>query len=310
MTQDSRLPRCSVVVCTRDRPGQLEVCARAVLGLDYPHVELLIVDNAPSDDRARRLAEDMGVRYILEPQPGLSRARNRGARACDGDIVAFLDDDSVPEPGWLTELVGEFGDPRVMGVTGPITPMCDGRDEEEMRRLASSLRHFSPERRVVDNETPNWFELANFGGLGCGGNMAFRRELFDAWPGFHEGLGLGTALPAGEENQAFFSLIDRGHRIAYTPRAIVRHPYPVTPAEIRARQLHRLATSSAYFTFLAMEEPRYRRATVRYVAEAILGKPRLWRGGVLPPPRDFSRARSLLALLRGPVLYARSRFRR
>jgi cellulose synthase/poly-beta-1,6-N-acetylglucosamine synthase-like glycosyltransferase len=64
-----------------------------------------------------------GVRYVVEPLVGLSRARNRGARACDSEIVAFLDDDALPEPEWLSGLLREFEDPLVMAVTGRILPL-------------------------------------------------------------------------------------------------------------------------------------------------------------------------------------------
>ena len=113
-------PRCSVVISTRHRPAQLEKCLEAVARLEYPRFEVMVVDSAPSDSRAREVAERWGTGYILEPVPGASRARNRGARASISEIVASLDDDAMPEPGWLSGLVREFEDPMVMAVGGRI----------------------------------------------------------------------------------------------------------------------------------------------------------------------------------------------
>jgi len=78
------------------------------------HFDVLVVDNAPSNDQARQVAMRWGVAYVLEPVPGLSRARNRGARASGTEIVAFLDDDSLPDAEWLATLAGPFKDPLVM----------------------------------------------------------------------------------------------------------------------------------------------------------------------------------------------------
>ena len=115
---DQFAPTCTVVICTRNRPTELGRCLEGVARLRYSNFDVLVVDNAPTDDRAREVAACWHARYIAEPVVGLSRARNRGARACDTDIVAFLDDDSIPEPEWLSRLVREFKNPSVMAVTG------------------------------------------------------------------------------------------------------------------------------------------------------------------------------------------------
>ena len=82
-----------------------------------------MVDNAPSDDRSREVAPRWGVRYVTEPVRGLSRARNRGARSCETEIVAYIDDDAVAEPDWLTMLVRDFEDPSSSGSNRLDSPM-------------------------------------------------------------------------------------------------------------------------------------------------------------------------------------------
>jgi len=69
--------------------------------LDYPHFDVLVVDNAPSNDQARQVAMRWGVAYVLEPVPGLSRCTQPGCPASGTEIVAFLDDDSLPDAEWL-----------------------------------------------------------------------------------------------------------------------------------------------------------------------------------------------------------------
>src|SRR5439155_25590086 len=80
----------------------------------------LVVDTGPSDNRTRQVASSWNAGYAYAPVIGLARARNLGARVCKSEFLAYLDDDSLPEPSWLAELMYGFVDPNVMGVTGPI----------------------------------------------------------------------------------------------------------------------------------------------------------------------------------------------
>src|SRR5436190_17973692 len=96
-----RAPRVTVVIPTRDRDVALvDAAASSVLSCDYPQdrFELLVVDNAPATDATRRWARERGIRYICEPVPGVSNARNRGIAEATGEVVAFSDDDAVVEP--------------------------------------------------------------------------------------------------------------------------------------------------------------------------------------------------------------------
>jgi glycosyltransferase involved in cell wall biosynthesis len=300
-------PTCTVVICTRNRPAELDRCLAGVARLDYSLFDVLVVDNAPSDDAARQVAMRWGARYLVEPAVGLSRARNRGARACDTEILAFLDDDSVPEPGWLLGLANEFQDPLVMAASGPTEALAVETEAERFCALAAASHPNGHGPRVIDRLSPHWLEMANFGGVGDGGNMAVRRQSFEIWPGFDERLGRGALIDGGEEHHAFFSLLELGYRVAYTPLAVVLHPFPPDMQELRRRNSQDLASTAAYITLLLVEQPRHRRALVKYVFEGLRGRPRTWRNSAgQSRPIIVSRSRKLLAWLSGPLLYARS----
>jgi O-antigen biosynthesis protein len=306
-SRDQFRPTCTVVICTHNRPTELNRCLEAVTQLYYPHFDVLVVDNAPNDDQARQLAMHWGVRYIVEPAVGLSRARNRGARACSTEILAFLDDDSFPEPTWLTALAKPFGDPLVMAVTGRIVASSFEKQPQHTYAWMSTFNANGHQEAVIDREAPYWFERANFGGIGDGGNMAFRRCAFDVWPGFDERLGRGTLIDGGEEHHAFFSLLDLGYRVAHTSHAVVRHPLPQTIEDFRLRYVKGLASAAAYFMLLLVEQPHHRAIVIKYILSALRSKPREWRGeGLRPRPRIVPTWRMLLALMRGPLLYTRS----
>jgi cellulose synthase/poly-beta-1,6-N-acetylglucosamine synthase-like glycosyltransferase len=252
-------------LCTRNRPQELAGCLQSLSGQHYPGLQLLVVENGPPDGETRAVAEHHGARYLSSPRYGLSRARNDGARACSTDLVAFTDDDARPDPGWLQVLVREFADQRVMAATGEVRP------PPESATAASSPPPMRGTHRVVDRETPHWFSLANFGGIGDGGNMCFRRSLFESWSGFDERLGRGAPLSSAEEHLAFFQLIRAGHRCAHAPEAIVRHRQPQNAEEWRRFQLANTTNAVAYAALLWSEYPQTRGLLLQHMWR------RLWK---------------------------------
>jgi hypothetical protein len=105
--------RVTVVVCTRNRAEVLRRCLVDLSGLTYPDLEVLVVDNAPSDSSTEDVvtaaaARDPRIRYARQVLPGLSRARNRGLELATGDVVAYTDDDVRVDPSWVHGLVRGF----------------------------------------------------------------------------------------------------------------------------------------------------------------------------------------------------------
>lgn len=302
-------PTCTVVIVTRDRPTEVERCLRALERQDRTDFDVLVVDNAPATSETRELASRWGARYARERRPGLSRGRNLAARTGRSEVLAFLDDDSVPEARWLSTLLPEFDDPHVMAVAGGVRPLTV---ETEVERLCASAGYydFGSKRLVLDGNSSDWFETANFGGLGIGANMAFRRRAFGLWPGFCERLGRGAPLGGGEEHHAYFQLIKRGYRVVLRPDAVVGHPCPRTKRELRGSHLRDIAHGAGYLTLLLVEEPAYRRRVVKFALEAIRGERRAWRPHPVPRGTLFGSRRGVWAArLLGPLLYASSRLR-
>lgn len=303
-------PQCTVVICTRRRPAKLARCL-AALDLDHPSYELLVVDNSAGDRDTRRLAAEAGARYLVEPRSGLSRARNAGARAARGAIVAFIDDDAVPEPDWLRRHAEALADPSLAASTGRILAAPAG--SPAARAYAATGGEDLGELPFrLDRGSDGWLERANFGGAGVGTNMALRRELFDGW-GFREGLGPVGGLP-GEEHYAFFELLRDGHAIAYEPRAVVHHDAPATVELVERRMQAILRGGTAYLLMLLVEQPGCRRPALRYVLQALRGRRRGWRAAPdMPQAHDahghVDRGQRVRAALGGLLLYVRCRRR-
>ena len=257
---------CSLVVATRERATLLDRYLAAVARLEVGPDEVIVVDNSRGDETTSVTASRHGAGYVLAETGGQSAARDAGARVAGGDVIVFSDDDVIPDPDWLLRLLAPLAQPEVLVVAGRIMPTSV--TSEAQRLFAETAFDFGRLPRTVALETPGWFEICNFGGFGAGTNMAFRRDAFALWPGFRESLGHGTPIPGNEEHYAFFQLVRLGHTLAYTPDAVVRHPFPETMDELRRLELRNATRLGGYATLLLVEEPEHRRDVLRFLRAA------------------------------------------
>ena len=297
------MPGCSVIVCTRYRPDLLARCLASLAGMDGPEPETIVVDNTEGDPETKRVTARAGARYVVETRGGLSRARNTGIDAGRGELIAFLDDDAVADSAWLSRHAAALADESLTAATGRELPVVTepGQGWIPPRGLDLGEQAF-----VIDRRSPGWFERANFGGLGSGANMVFKRQAFDQGLRFRETLGRGADLPGFEEHYIFFRIIKSGGRIAYVPGAVVWHGRPDSSgASAGDPAAHKYRENGAYMTMLLVEEPRLRRLTASYVLQGFLGQPLPWR----QRPQS-SRLKMLAAGASGSFHYVRSRLGR
>lgn len=107
-------PTVSVVVVSRHRPAPLALCMAALTLQDHPGFEVVLV----ADPGSVGLRPDLPIRRVPFDEANISAARNAGIVAATGEVVAFIDDDAVAEPTWLSRLTAPFADPAVMAATG------------------------------------------------------------------------------------------------------------------------------------------------------------------------------------------------
>jgi glycosyltransferase involved in cell wall biosynthesis len=259
----ARAPFASVVIGTRERPESLAVTIDAILALEYPRFEVIVVDNANTTDRTRTLLElrygDVPhVRYVREPVPGLAAAHNRGLEAARGEIVAFTDDDVLVDPLWLLELARgfEFADD-VACVTGLILPKeletpaqlwiedWIGHDKGYTEKLFDFGSN-----RPADKLFP--YAAGTFG---SGANMAFRTDALRALGGFDPATGTGSRARGGDDLAGFFSVLAAGHTLAYQPGAIIRHAYRREAEDLRTLMFDYGAGLGAFLTKVVIDRP-------------------------------------------------------
>lgn len=256
-------PEVSVVVCTVDRLVQASRCLRALREQLGSGDELLLVDNSAGGS-ARELAAQVGSRWIHERRRGSSAARNRGWREARHALVAYVDDDCVPDRAFLDALLEPFADAQVAGVTGSV--------------LARRIDLAVPV--LLDKRYPfhRGWETARFAGstgtttspfdswrLGTGAAMAWRRDLLEGLGGFDPALGAGTPTAGAEELDLFRRALDSGLTVVYRPDALVLHDHPETLRALRRMLIGYGRAQGAHLAKVLIEERRGRRAAVRAV---------------------------------------------
>lgn len=253
----------TIVICTRNRPKLLRKCLEGIANLERTADEVIVVDNTSGDEETEAVAREFAAVYTVEPIQGLSRARNRGLAESNFEIVAYLDDDAVPDERWLKLLLEPFADPHVAVVTG-------GTDSPESRASGSNPKP----TRYLSNKDHQWFEIAAFGGLGIGTNMAVRKAACKGWKVFDERLGRGAPFHGAEEHNAFVHFLSLSYCAAQVPAAVVFHSCQ-KPDNIKLEARNQIAYSMLLFS----EYPGHRLDLLRFFFRRALRRPLTW-------PRD------------------------
>lgn len=208
-------PDISVVVPTRGRPEMLERCLRALTeqSLDRERYEILVVDDGPSPetrDAVNRVARHSGVRtfYVPGHSKGPSAARNAGWRSAAGAVVAFTDDDTVPDREWLASGLDAMSGGAAAASGSLVMPLSEHPTDYE--RDAAGLAD-------AEFVTANCF---------C------RKDALRAVGGFDERFPLAWR----EDTDLQFSLLEYGLRVTCAPEAVVVHPVRPAPWGTSLRQ--------------------------------------------------------------------------
>jgi glycosyltransferase involved in cell wall biosynthesis len=200
-----RHPRVSVVVCAYDAERTMDRCLASLAALDYPDYEVIVVNDG-SRDRTLEIAERHGFcRIVSQPNKGLSIARNVGAEAATGEIIAYTDSDCVADPDWLTYLVAKMEASGLAVCGGPNFPP----PEDSLVPAAVAVAPGGPTHVLLSDEVAEHI-------AGC--NMAFRREALLRLGGFDP-----IFRAAGDDVDICWRFQDAGYVIGFSPAAVVWH---------------------------------------------------------------------------------------
>lgn len=206
----------------------LEHIARQAEPLGAEVILACNIDEADLSETSRRELAGQVTRVLFEPEPGKSNALNTAVREARGHVVAFTDDDALPDEGWLVAITAPLlADDVVTGCGGPVLPVFPpGGPPHWLRHLMGRTRStFLGPYHFLGNE-PLWYSESDFGaGLPFGASCAFRRQALLDHP-YRPELGPNrvTGLQGGEDTELALHLLRTGHRLRYVPAARVHHP--------------------------------------------------------------------------------------
>jgi GT2 family glycosyltransferase len=227
-----KYPRVSVVVCSYNGGKTLSHCLHALDRVDYPDYEIVFVDDGSTDNsqevvaaweqsREKRRAQGAKLpdfQNIRQQNMGLSYARNAGAAAATGEIIAYTDSDCMADPDWLYYLVGTLLSGDYAGVGGPnVSPPAQDWIQACVAAAPGGPSHVLL-TDVVAEHIP-----------GC--NMAFHRWAFNQVGGFDPDY-----RKAGDDVDFCWRLQQGGQVIAFSPAAVVWHYRRFTLQAFRKQQ--------------------------------------------------------------------------
>lgn len=212
----------SVAICTRNRAELLEQAVKSVLRQLRERTEILVVDNASTDDTGavamRLAAANPGVRVLREERLGLSYARNTALAEARGEYIVFLDDDATAQDGWLNAYFDFFSKPPCPGIAcvgGSVQPRYAQPAPDWLAPGVNALDCGTDPRPIVEKGGP-W---------GC--NAAYHRRTVMELGGFCVALGRrGGSLGSYEESELFLRIVAAGYQGWWLPAARIHHFYP------------------------------------------------------------------------------------
>lgn len=239
----SKTLKVSLIIVSRGRPAELKRLLTSLRFLRYPAFEVVVVADVnpavefPDAHHARR------IKYVPFDEANISRARNLGISRAAGEIVAFCDDDAVPEPKWLDHLTAPFTDPEVSASGGYVI----GRNGISFQWKGRSVDCYGNqvELPLVSDQAEVFAGDAEKGIKTEGTNCAFRRETLVEFGGFDESFHYFL-----DETDVNFRLGVAGHKTALVPLAQVHHGFAASGTRKGNRapkSLFEIGASKAYF---------------------------------------------------------------
>lgn len=300
----------TVVICTRDRRDGLLKTLGSLVEQSDNGFDVLVVDNSINGEIARTLVDfdELVIRCVHEPEPGLSRARNRGLSDVQTDLVAWIDDDEIADPDWTAWIKRGFATPGrpdvVAGMMLPAELETNAQVDWERYGGFNKGRGMEPTRLAAGTPTVS-DPLYPRPLFGSGGNMAFRTQALRAIGGFENRLGTGTLTRGGEDTRTLALMLEGGSTILHWPPAITWHYHRRTDEALEKQVFGNSAGLTAFYMSVVLMSPKYFWRILGLVPRGV--KSMLvdsGRGKEAGLPSHLLRA-SRKGLIQGPWLYIR-----
>ncbi len=208
----------SVVISTCDRASSLATLLEALRRQTYPHFEVVVVQG-PCQDGTPELLDRHSehLRVVRCAERNLSKSRNLGIDAAAGDVIAFIDDDAIPEPRWLEDLARAY-DGENVGGAGGLTLDPSGTRAQYRYSICSriGLTDFDREPPLDRFNRPHADPFLYLQGTNC----SFRRTVLERVRGFDEEIEYNY-----DESEVCSCVLDAGWELRALEHAVVHHKF-------------------------------------------------------------------------------------
>jgi len=203
------MKECSIIIASYNEADNLVKCLDSIKNIDFPdeNYEIIVVDNNSTDNTAEIVAQYSQVIYLKEDTRGASFARNKGIREAKGNILVFLDADTLVTRNWLSRLMDPFKDPSTGAVGGAILPYSKNNMISEYLGISLFCRY------------PRYGKIKKIKGYpSC--NLAVRKELGS------DGFDTSVFSTYGEDKDLCYRILEEGHNVIFDPAAAIYHMHP------------------------------------------------------------------------------------
>lgn len=213
-------PLVSVVINTYNRLNVLKTALEALRYQDFGQFEVIVVNGPSTDGTAEYVKSFSDIKYGECPELNLSLSRNIGIAMASGRYIAFLDDDAIPEPEWLSRLLEAFGTNASVAAVGGFTKDPSGMSFQCKRIVCDRLDNVKIDDFNELIQYPYCFRFPSV--MGC--NCMFNREKLLSIGAFDEQYDYYL-----DETDVCARLVDAGYTVEDAPKAFVIHKYSPSP---------------------------------------------------------------------------------
>ncbi len=239
----------SLIIPTINRMKELGDLLDSIKIQEYKNFEVIIVDQNPPgflDETIRQYKDIFSLKHIVTFEKGASKARNIGAKAAQGDILFFPDDDSTLRTNTISYAIKKI-------------------EKENIDCLFGKTVNEANEDSVINySKFEDYLNLSNYEGKFVEATMFIKRELF-LWYLYDESFGVGTFYGAEEAHDLVLRLLKDNQKLYFDPNLILYHPSKVVNYSDK-REIKRVFTYRCGFSHLCVKHKLYKKLIKRIVA--------------------------------------------
>ena len=234
----------SVIIPTLNRAAMLQLALDSLHFQQHARFEVIVVNGPSTDNTAEVAGGRDGVRVVDCPAANVSMARNLGIEHSAGRLIAFLDDDAIPEFNWLADLVAAVDSDDVAGAGGLVL----GHTGMQFQSRFLAVTRLGETRGRTDRP----YDDLGFPQSFCvpylpGGNSLFRRSALEAVGGFDE-----RYQYYHDDSDLSLRLVDHGFELRQIVGGVIHHHFAPSAVRNPQRQLTDvvpIVRSATYFSY-------------------------------------------------------------